>query len=435
MTLALPRSCLFSQQFSSHKLRLEQKRPAIKIRTTAKNTYRRSALLATVACTLILSSQSWAGAREQAKRLHDRIAGVPPSATVLDAMEADINGSSGGTAADAALKAMQHPSFYKVTVKNLATPWTNRSFDPFAALNDYSATVIGMVRDDRDFREILYANTLYSGAANHSDMAGIPAHSNSNNDHYAAMEQANVNLADPTLLVESTQTALMGTADTGTAGVMTSRAAAKAFFKDGTNRAMIRYTVLNHLCHDLEQLRDTTLPSDRIRQDITRSPGGDSRLFLNSCAGCHTGMDPLAQAFAYYDYQYPADNEDNGSMAYNPSTVNPKYHINAASFPMGYRTPDDQWINYWRQGPNAALIGWDNQLTGSGRGAASMGRELAHTEAFAQCQVKKVFQQVCLREAGENDRSAFENMVSSFKQSNYKLKQTYADTAVYCMGD
>ena len=33
------------------------------------------------------AASAGAGPREQAKRMHDRIAGVPPSAAVLDAME------------------------------------------------------------------------------------------------------------------------------------------------------------------------------------------------------------------------------------------------------------------------------------------------------------------------------------------------------------
>ena len=41
---------------------------------------------------------------------------------------------------------------------------------------------------------------------------------------------------------------------------------------------------------------------DRIRQDVSRSPGGDARVFLNNCIGCHSGMDPMAQAFAYYNF-------------------------------------------------------------------------------------------------------------------------------------
>ena len=65
---------------------------------------------------------------------------------------------------------------------------------------------------------------------------------------------------------------------------------------------MFRFTLLNHLCMDLEQVHDTSITPDHIRQDVSRSPGGDSRVFLNNCIGCHAGMDPLAQAYAYYNY-------------------------------------------------------------------------------------------------------------------------------------
>ena len=69
--------------------------------------------------------------------------------------------------------------------------------------------------------------------------------------------------------------------------------------------------MLNHMCNDMEQVHDIKLSPDRIRQDVSRSPGGDSRLFLNSCIGCHNGMDPMAQAFAYYNF-----NETTGSIEY-----------------------------------------------------------------------------------------------------------------------
>ena len=61
---------------------------------------------------------------------------------------------------------------------------------------------------------------------------------------------------------------------------------------------MFRFTMVNHFCKDMEQLHDPRLSPDRIRQDVSRSPGGDSRLFLNNCIGCHNGMDPLAGAYA-----------------------------------------------------------------------------------------------------------------------------------------
>ena len=97
-------------------------------------------------------------------------------------------------------------------------------------------------------------------------------------------------------------------------------------------------------------------------------------------------------------------------------------------------TPDDHWDNYWRKGQNA-LLGWDPDLSGSGAGAKSLGQEMAHSDAFAQCQVKKVFKHICLRTPGTSeDRNQISSMVQSFKQS-YNMKQVFAEAAVYCMGD
>ncbi len=54
-------------------------------------------------------------------------------------------------------------------------------------------------------------------------------------------------------------------------------------------------------------IHDTSRPPDRIRQDVSRSPGGDSRVFNNNCIGCHSVMDSMAQAFAYYDFDETAE--------------------------------------------------------------------------------------------------------------------------------
>ncbi|MEL7186032.1 MAG: hypothetical protein AAFN50_06300, partial [Pseudomonadota bacterium] len=209
-------------------------------------------------------------------------------------------------------------------------------------------------------------------------------------------------------------------------------------FIAGTNRAMFRFTLLNHLCNDMEQMHDPKLSPDRIRQDVSRSPGGDSRLFLNNCVGCHTGMDPMAQAFAYYNYDDAA-----GRIEFTDGVVQPKYFNNDLTFPPGFRTPDDNWDNYWRQGQNAYL-GFDPGLPGSGAGAQSLGQELGNSHAFAACQVKKVFRAVCLREPEDiNDRNAVDGILTTFRGSAdptvaptgaFSMKQVFADTAVYCMG-
>jgi hypothetical protein len=361
-----------------------------------------------------------AGPREQARRMHERLAGVPPTEAVLSAMEAQIGS---GNAGQAAYTAMDNPSFYSVSLKNFATPWTNREFDAFAPLNDYTATVIGMVRDDVPFNGVLSDDILYVGSG-----SGVPAVSASNNSHYAALEQNGVDLKQA--LVRTTQSAAYGYPAGAPAGVMTTRAAAEAFFIAGTNRAMFRFTLMNHLCRDLEQVKDITRAPDRIRQDVSRSPGGDSRIFLNNCLGCHSGMDPLAQAYAYYNFD-PAL----GRLVYSAGAVHPKYYNNDQTFLPGYRTPDASWANYWRAGTNA-LLGWDPALPGSGVGAASMGQELANSQAFATCQVEKVFRNVCLRPpVSSADRNHVASSAAAFRSGGYRMKQVFADAATYCMGN
>jgi len=364
-------------------------------------------------------SPALAGPREQARRLHDRLAGVPPTDVVLTQMAADIQGGNTDAAAQVA---MANKNFYNVTLKNFVAPWTNRDRTVFVPLNDYTATVIGMVRDDVDFSTLLSADLLYV-----ANGTGAPAYSASDNNHYQYLDDNNVDLQ--AALQPATQSGLLGLPVAATAGIMTTRAASAAFFINGTNRAMFRFTLINHLCRDMEQVQDSSLPPDRIRQDVSRSPGGDSRVFLNSCITCHAGMDPMAQAFAYYNFDAAS-----GRLQYTAGAVQPKYAINTDNFKYGYVTTDDHWDNYWRAGSNQVL-GFDAALTGSGSGAKSMGQELAHSDGFAQCQVEKVFKAVCLRDPGDGaDRQAVDTIKTKFKTTGYKMKQVFADAAVYCMG-
>ena len=378
--------------------------------------------LAGLLCTVLVLPAK-AGYREQAKRIHDRLAGVPPTEAVLQQMEDAINPALPGDANTAADIAMNNVNFYNVTLKNFAAPWTNRDRSVFVPLNDYIATVIGMIRDNEPFDELLSRDITYVGRSGVVPTAPLA----SNNDHYEQLEANNINLRDE--LEFALQSSINGLPTSATAGVITSRAASKAFFIAGTNRAMFRFTLLNHLCNDMEQMHDPSLPPDRIRQDVSRSPGGDSRLFLNSCIGCHTGMDPMAQAFAYYNYD-----DASGTLQYTPGTVQAKYFNNDLNFPQGFRTPDDSWDNYWRKGQNSYL-GFEPALTGSGQGAKSLGEEFGKSYAFAACQVKKVFRAVCLRAPEDPaDRTKVDEMIATFRGTGFRMKQVFADTAVHCMG-
>jgi hypothetical protein len=391
---------------------------------------------------LLAAPSVWAGSLEQAKRIHDRLTGIPPTEAMLLVMKESIEQTGNGRAA--AEMAMENDAFYRITLKNWVAPWTNRDQTPFVSLNDYIATVMGLVRDERDFREVLFDDVIYTAS-------GVsPAYSASNNAHYEALETGSVGgvpYVYKDRLQRQLQSSVTGLPAEATAGVITSRAAAKAFFIAGTNRAQLRFTLMNHLCRDLEQVQDVTLIPDRIRQDVSRSPGGDARAFLNGCIGCHNGMDPLAQAFAYYDFAYNSETDlsgENGRIAYNgpgdededtKTRVKKKYHINSATFSYGFVTLDDRWDNYWRTGMNAQL-GWDETLPGGGHGAKSMGQELAYSRAFAECQVDKVFRAVCLRQPEDaTDRAAAAAMTAQFAADNYRLKTVFAASADYCKGD
>jgi hypothetical protein len=373
-----------------------------------------------LAPTVPLLAQTTGTVRDQARRLHDRIAGVPPTDAVLTQMAADI---TAGNVAQAAQRALANKNFYNVTVRNFTAPATNRDGSVFVPLNDYTATVIGMVRDDVDFSTVLSADVLYV-----ANTPGAPAYSSASNAHYQFLDDNQVDLQ--AALQPQTQSGLLGLPAAATAGVMTTRAAAQSFFVAGTNRAMFRFTLINYLCRDMEAVQDTSRPADHIRQDVSRSPGGDSRVFLNNCIGCHSGMDPMAQAFANYNY-----NETTARLEYTAGVVQPKYLINSDNFKPGYVTTNDNWSNYWRKGPNQWL-GWDAALPGSGTGAKSMGAELARSDAFADCQVQKVFKAMCLREPTSTaDRVKATQIKTSFKSGGYRMKQVFADSAAYCMGD
>lgn len=414
----------------------------------------RSAITAIGVSTWIWGAPALAAiSADQAKRIHERLTGNMPSDAILLQM---MNSADGLAAARIAIDNDEDHSFYNVTLKNWAAPWTNREFDAFADLNDYIATAIGFVRDadgangvePRDFRGLLYEDVLYIG--NDPDVGNdpeLPLYAVDNNDHYVALEAGLELNGDPGYslkrdLVPRTQSSLVDAlAPDGASGVITSRAGAKAFLIAGTNRAAFRFTMLNHLCLDMEQVHDVTRIPDRIRQDVSRSPGGDSRIFLNNCIGCHNGMDPMTQALAYHNFEYdPAGDPtgERGEIEYRgnlpENKVHPKYFNNAATFPYGFVTPNNSWANYWREGQNAVL-GWDPNLPGEGEGASSMFRELAHTDAFAQCHVKRVFKTVCLREPhNPSDLEYIRNSVTAFKIDG-NMKDVFASSASHCMGN
>jgi len=362
--------------------------------------------------------------RDQAKRIYDRLVGTPPTDAVLGTMESQI---VGGDPVAAGYTAMQDPVFYTSVLKNFAAPWTNVSQDVFVDLNDYTATVIGMIRDDVPFNTVLSADLVYVAP---NGVVSSP-YSQTDNNHYLQLQQNGVDLSNPANLAGVPQSTLPGSQimSTEAAGVITTRAGAEAYFSAGTNRRMWRFTAINFLCRDMEQLNDITRPADYVRQDVSRSPGGDSRIFHNTCVGCHSGMDALAGAFAYYQWD-----PDAMRMVFTRGQVQPKFLINSTNFPGGHVTTDDTWWNLWRVGPNSNL-GWRGP-NATAHGAQTLGQEVGASRAFSECQVQKVFTRVCQHAPNSAaDFTEVSHVADVFEANNYSMKRVFAETAVYCMGN
>jgi hypothetical protein len=284
--------------------------------------FKRVQLRSTCAVTILagifsLSAESFAGPREQAYRIFNRLNGYPPSQEKLAAMEALV---SGGNVKDAALVAIDDTNggFYNVTLKSYVARWTNRDKTPRVPLNDFTATIIGMVRDEVPMIEALSGDIVYTG-----NVANIPAYSLANNQHYEFLDTQGAKLHQ--VLQKNQQSTVAALPPDAIAGVMSTRGWANAYYNAGTNRRAVEASLEVFLCSSLESLNDTTRSDMRVRKDVTRAPGGDSSLFRNRCAGCHAGMDAFGGAFAYYDW-----NDTSTSLTYSAGQVREKMTRNSS---------------------------------------------------------------------------------------------------------
>lgn len=371
----------------------------------------------------LVSFAALAGKAEQEKawKLHQRLTGVPPvkngTSDPLRDMELAIQG---GRPEDAVDIAMNNKNFYNIVLKNWIKPWTNREQTSRVELNDYVATVIGIIRDDVPFTQVLQGDILYTINYNNTD--GTPSvYSYTTNDHYKNAETRNVNLMSQ--LMSQTQSALTGLPANAVAGVITTRGFGESFFSAGTNRRVNRFIFMNYLCKDYESLHDVNLPDFRVGRDVERNPGGDSRTYKNKCVGCHAGQDGLRGAYAFYDFV-------GGKIVYTPGVVVTKMNHNVY-YKDGYVTTDDSWINLWAQGQNAVL-GWRGAT--SGNGAKAIGAMFSRTNAFSECMAHKVFKLVCLKDAiNADDVAMVKDLAAQFEQGGYKMKDLIKNTSIGCI--
>lgn len=384
---------------------------------------------------VLLSESAGAGTRDQARRLFSSLTGVSPTKAYLDTIEQHLVEQR---YVEAGQKIIQdHPTFYSITLKNFVTPWTSQDGSNLAALNDFSATIIGIVRDDLNFGKILHDNILYYADGKVTgrnqdkviikDNIVVPSYFKGNNAHYQALESYGVDLSDPSVLTRHKQNPILHRDPRAISGVLSTRTFGESFLQGGTNRAAISFTLESFLCKTMTQVSDTSIPDTFVRRDIDRKPGNDSRTFKSLCVGCHAGMDALGGAFAFYDF-----NTSVNSLLYIEGEVHNKMNQNSM-FADGFVTTDDSWVDLWRlnKNPNHEI-----HADVKGNGAASFGKMLSQSGAFTDCMSQRVFEQVCFRQPQtEIELEMVAKNAAVFRNDNYNMKNLFVNTAITCIGE
>lgn len=354
---------------------------------------------------------------ELASRLYARLTGLPLSLSAPQRVEME-RAISEGRLLDAAKVATEHDAFYNVTLRHWSSSFGNRAEITFSPLDDVSAMMIGTVRDDRDFREILSGDFAYAANTGGQGEQEAPAFDNGNNQHFIFLENQRRNLRKELKRIEP-----QNARNPDAAGVLTSRAWAAAHLLAGTNRRAIEYTFRQFLCTPLQEMRDATLPDSRVHRDVDRSPGGSSQTYLNTCRSCHAGLDALVGAYAHYRFDFA----NPGTGLVFERKIQRKMNQNGEVYPEGYVTTDDSWFNQFTQNQNVQF-GWRGEL--QGRGIKQFGQMIANSQAFSKCMVKKVFSQVCNRDILPSETATVDKLAESFEKGGYKLKALFEETAV-----
>lgn len=399
--------------------------------------------------------------RLKAADIYERLTGTktPIYDPLLGQMETKING---GDLIGAAALVTEHPLFYNIVARNFAGKMSNRDETINYPLNDFTATIIGMIRDNKNAKEMLTGNYFYMAdpakAAVPSDEVDDILRSN---NHYDALDNGNFDLK--AVLMERKQIILQASSSNGnnstdnnninnitfaaidnawSAGLLTTRQWAMSHMIAGTNRRAVEFTFREFMCTPIENMADSTGPEDPIGRDIDRNPGGSRSKFTTSCRACHTILDGFRPAFANLTFSnnflkhsslVPNSTNDNAVednsivMRVHPDAagVSRKMNHNEQNFINGKIIKTDDWVNNANNGTNKTNLGWGTKL--SGKGTREFGDSVTASKAFSKCMTKRVFFTVCKRDPDAKDDAFIKTVADEFSSTdrNYNLKYLF----------
>lgn len=354
----------------------------------------------------------------------------------------------------AAALATNDSRFYNITVRDFASKMSNRAETITVPLNDFTATVVGAVRDEINSQRLLWDNLVYVADPTKASVPSSPvADMLRSNNHYESLDTQRIDLAK--VLKPTTQKVFNGSqaVDMPTpAGLLTTRQWMAAHAIAGTNRRLIEFSFREFLCTPLEKVADSTGPDNVVARDIDRFPGGSHTKFTTTCRACHTIMDGFRPAFGYFtfnnDYVMHSftspsaknqDEEDKGiGMLKSPDAgatyVHSKLNKNATVFPGGRVTVDDNWVNDAVYGANLPYFNWKRM---SGKGIQEFGKMLSESKQFPICMASRVYTSVCKRAPSSAEDALITAAATEFSTTrNYNLKFLFQKivTSKECLG-
>ncbi len=273
-----------------------------------------------------------------ARRLFERITGVKIASG--DERVSKMAGLLAKGKPNSAINiALNDPSFTNVRARNFALQLSNKANSLNVNLDDMSALITGIIRDDIDFREILTAHYHYELSNGHSYKNNFNMLLENNfaeaEGLYLARDYVYTydrRLPDLHLGLEKTSGMFVpisyntgklnkiyskpgrkdGLVDESMvqterhpdpAGILTTRGFGASQYSGGTNRRPVEFVVRNFLCSSMGEIANNMASDAYVGKDVSRFPGGNHQTYLNSCKSCHTVMDSFRGAFAKSDFK------------------------------------------------------------------------------------------------------------------------------------
>lgn len=273
-------------------------------------------LVISLVCSVLSANAASETDMRNAKKLYERLSGVKVSSSKPE-LKVVADFLADGKKLEAARYITSRPDFLNVQIRNFSLGLSNKDESVKVSFNDFSALIAGIVRDDKDFRDVLTADYYY-------DVTGVPLEDDLrtrffNQNNYTPVETSYMDLTQALVFKPRQQMVsvaydtaynqsdkaypLVTTADNpDSAGVLTSRTFAERNLSGGSNRRAVEFTMKQFLCVSMAEVADSNASDQYVGKDVERFPAGDHNKYLTSCKSCHAVMDGMRGAFAKLDY-------------------------------------------------------------------------------------------------------------------------------------